>query len=569
MFRTATGRRNRPRGEFKNLARKDVDFGETLPAPVGGLNVKDSIAAMPPTDAIYLSNFIPQPYGCVTRRGFRSACTVGYIGQDIETSVATWSSQDTNILSKDDEVLFFQTGIAWAVEVDGSLHQIVNLRGGQLSAVITSGRWDHVQYVNAGSTFTVLVDQTGTDNPVVYSKFIPADHTAYPLISGNGTDLYTINGIDPVNFIGVANYKGRLFFVEKDSTRAWYLPVSTLFGTVQSFDFGSQFSRGGALCAVFTWTIDAGDGADDLFVAVSTNGEVTVYTGTNPADSNAWRLVGNFFIGRPLAGQRAFTKFGGDVLCLTEYGVVQLSQALTSTDLNGTQNILSDKIQLLFSQLSLGNASLYYGWGITNFPSQNLVLVNVPQPDGTFFQLAMNTVTKGWCRFDNIRSYQWVSANGLLHFAGRVQAIVGAISLQEYGIASADGQSFTFGGGSDIVSEGQQAFNYFDRYGRTKHFKMFRPTFNADGSFGLSAQFRQEYNVSPILTTDVVVPSSSAEWDSNLWDAGVWGGFTITRQNWLSAEGTGYSGSIRVKVSGQVQVLWISTDFILEEGGRI
>ena len=565
MFRTATGQLKKRRGEFKNLARKDVDFGETLPSPVGGLNVKDSIAAMPPTDALYLSNFIPQPYGCISRRGYRNVSSSDIQFVQDEASLAVWSSSITDILSKNDSVIVLaESNPVTLIDATGAHSILTNSRTG-LVVNLTSGRWDHIQYVNSGGTWTVTVNQLGLDAPMVYNGTV-----LWTLISGDGVAPYTIAGVDPADFIGVANYKGRLFFVEKESTRAWYLPVSTVYGTALSFDFGSQFSRGGALAALFTWTIDAGEGSDDLFVAVSTNGEVAVYTGTNPADAAAWRLVGNFYIGRPLAGQRAFTKYGGDVVCLTEYGVVQLSQALTSTDLNGTQNILSDKIQLLFSELSLGNSALYYGWGIVNFPSQNLLLVNVPQPDGTTFQLVMNTVTKGWCRFDNIKTPHWVVVNGLLHLYGKpVNDPTVFYRVSDFGVAVADHQLNDYSDGIDIVAEGQQAFNYFERYGRNKHFKMFRPTFNADGPFGLSAQFRQEYDISPILTTDTAVPTSAGLWDSALWDVGLWGGFTLTRQNWLSAEGTGYSGSIRVKVSGQAQVLWISTDFILEEGGRI
>ena len=41
-----------------------------VPAPVGGLNSRDSIDAMPPTDAIVMSNFFPSVEKVTLRDGF-------------------------------------------------------------------------------------------------------------------------------------------------------------------------------------------------------------------------------------------------------------------------------------------------------------------------------------------------------------------------------------------------------------------------------------------------------------------------------------------------------------------
>ena len=61
----------------------------TVPAPIGGLNVRDSLAAMAETDAIILRNFWPQPYGVSVRRGYQEWSTG--LGFPVYT-LGTWSS---------------------------------------------------------------------------------------------------------------------------------------------------------------------------------------------------------------------------------------------------------------------------------------------------------------------------------------------------------------------------------------------------------------------------------------------------------------------------------------------
>ena len=61
----------------------------TIPAPVGGLNARDSIATMPETDALIMRNLWPQPYGCLVKKGSKEFA-IGMPG-DV-TTLAAWSS---------------------------------------------------------------------------------------------------------------------------------------------------------------------------------------------------------------------------------------------------------------------------------------------------------------------------------------------------------------------------------------------------------------------------------------------------------------------------------------------
>src|SRR5262245_52993478 len=55
----------------------------SLPAPVGGWNAKDSLAAMPETDCVTLDNWLVRTQGLVTRAGIED--WVGEIDGAVET----------------------------------------------------------------------------------------------------------------------------------------------------------------------------------------------------------------------------------------------------------------------------------------------------------------------------------------------------------------------------------------------------------------------------------------------------------------------------------------------------
>ena len=48
---------------------------ESLSAPTGGWNAFDSVAEMPPNDAVFLTNFLPTPTECRLRYGFSQYST--------------------------------------------------------------------------------------------------------------------------------------------------------------------------------------------------------------------------------------------------------------------------------------------------------------------------------------------------------------------------------------------------------------------------------------------------------------------------------------------------------------
>ncbi len=201
------------------------------------------------------------------------------------------------------------------------------------------------------------------------ARIIAPDGIAHLKLTGDGTLInlnipsgdattvgtYTINyfitGKNSNTFAYVNLFKERLYFVEKNSLSFWYLPVDSINGAVSEFPLGGIFKNGGYLQAMGTWTIDAGYGVDDLAVFVTSNGEVAVYKGSDPSDPTDWALIGIWNIGQTFARKCVF-KYGGDILLLTQQGLVPLSAGLQSTRLDPRVNITDKILNRCYSHVS-------------------------------------------------------------------------------------------------------------------------------------------------------------------------------------------------------------------------
>jgi hypothetical protein len=374
-------------------------------------------------------------------------------------------------------------------------------------------------------------------------------------VVGTYTINYFITGLNSNTFAYVNLFKERLYFVEENSLNFWYLPVDSINGAVTKFPLGGIFKNGGYLQAMGTWTIDAGYGVDDLAVFVTSNGEVAVYKGSDPSDPNDWALVGIWNIGQTFARKCVF-KYGGDILLLTQQGLVPLSAGLQSTRLDPRVNI-TDKIFFAISQA----ADLYsanFGWQINYLAKYNMLLVNIPVTGGSE-QYVMHNITKSWARFTNISANCWELSGDDMYFGGN------GFVARFYDSFSDDTNNI-----SGFV---QQAYSYFETRGQQKRFTMVRPILQTDNGLptvlcGISTDF----DTVP-LTSQISFNPSTLDigvWDVSTWDDTNWGGNLVVSKFWQGVTGLGYAGSISMNVASQgIDFHWASTDFVMERGGVI
>lgn len=510
-----------------------VSKATTIAAPIGGLNAYDSIANMPTQDAVLMKNMYPQPYGAVMRKGYQE-WTTGMAGS-IE-SLLTYAAQDG-------------TNKMWAVSTNGTMYDASISSNAPAAAVtgLTNARWQFVNFANPAGSHMLAVN--GADDAIWYNG------TAYIRISaGGGANQWF--GLDPKNAIHITIHQRRIWVVEKNSSSGWYLPVEVLYGSMEEFDFGPLFSRGGYLMALHTWAIDDGDGADDHLIAISSEGEVAVFSGIDPGTD--FTLQGVYYIGAPI-GRRCVTKLGGEAVIMTEKGVVALSESLASTKVNESRyNNYSAKIQQLLADLTTEHGA-NFGWEPFVYPANNMLMINVPGPVD-LNQVVSNTILRSWCTFKGYAATCFGLMDGEMYFAS------GSIVYRGW-YYNADNVSRVGAGGSAIEAEVIQAFNYFDAPGQQKHPKMFRPTFVTDGPYSLNAITLFDFDLTTQPATVPLPTIFSGLWDTGFWDSGTWGGSLNVLRYWIQSRGVGMAITVRIRISSLYNTYWVSTDWLTESGG--
>jgi hypothetical protein len=456
-------------------------------------------------------------------------------------------------------------GTSWFYVATTSTAQTINTitRGGtgNLTATVTTaaphGLVDNNRVTISGATEsnyngTYVIDVTGASTFTYTMATAPA---ANATVVGSYT-VIGITGVDSKNFINVNLFKNRLYFTEKDTLTCWYLDVDAIAGPATPLYFGGIARNSGYLQAMGTWTLDAGQGADDYAVFVTSMGEVIVYNGTDPDNADTWALKGVWQLGQTFS-RRCFFKWSGDLLLLTQDGLVPLSSALQSSRLDPRVN-LTDKIYFAVSQA----ATLYFanfGWQINYFASENMLILNIPISNGTE-QYVMHTITKSWGRFTGIEGHCWeVSGDADMHFGGN-----GYVAT--FYTSNSDDQT-------NITAAAQQAYSYFDSPGQLKRFTMVRPILQSSGGIpnvycGLSTDFDTQINLGQVSFN----PSSQNDgvWNLSKWDNANWVGGLTTTKVWQGVTGIGFTGSINLNVAARnIELHWASTDYIMERGGVI
>lgn len=497
----------------------------STPAPVGGWNVRDSIAAMKPEFATRLDNWFPDQSEVRVRRGHAQHTEDGDVDGDVESLMA-WNGPSSS------KLFAAAAGSIYNATTPGAASEDVTS--------LASNRWQHVMFGTSGGKFLYIVN--GSDAPRYY------DGSAWtvPTITGSG--------LTAANLIHINVFKNRIFFVEKDTLNAWYFPVETIAGSISKLDFGPFCRKGGHLVAMATWSIDGGTGLDDYAVFVTSKGEFLIYQGSDPSSTSGWFLVGVFDLGAPV-GRRCFMKLGGDLCFLTLDGFIMLSSSMISSRTNTAVN-LSDKISRAVKDVLRDRAD-NFGWQPIFYPRGNYALVNVPiQENGSSHQYVINTTTRAWCRFIGQDAFCWEIYNDELYFGGTDNVYKADTGLDD--------------NGADIRADARTAFTYFNRRGQIKQMSMIRPMVTVDGSLYAAIAVNMDFEDVAPTAVPTFTSDEGEEWDDAEWDVASWGVGATVNKDWQSVTGLGYAAALRMKVvANNGSISWQATDWIWQPGGVI
>lgn len=499
----------------------------TLPAPVGGLNAVDALANMPETDAIVMDNWFPQPSYVETRNGY----------SNWSTGLPAWVETLLPYANASGEKLFAISGTAvYNVTTTGAV-------GAAVVTSLTNARWESTNIATSGGQFMYACN--GTDKPLFY------DGTSWVKVDSGTTPAIT--GVTTTKLRSPVVWKNRLWFVEEASMRAWYLPTSSIGGAAQSFDFGPIFRLGGQLHVIATASLTDGSTFDDYICFMSTEGEVAIYRGTDPAQAGQFAIQGIYRMGKPI-GRRCVFNVGQDSIIICSDGFASLSR-LISIGRKSQQEDISYKILQLVNQ-DVQAYSSNFGWEGILYPLGNKIIVNVPETtNNTQHQYVQNTISDAWCRFTGWNAATFCTLGDSLYFGGNT-----IVALADSGASDA---------GTDINCLFKTAFSYF-KSTRQKKFNMARLLFQATGDVQSSVHLDLDFDNSD----DTQQPSTSlgtgSAWNVSDWNTSSWtSGYSLFK-NWQTVYGVGFSASLYVRISANtISVRHNATDFVYEPGGTL
>ncbi len=478
---------------------------KVIPAPTDGWDAISPLAEMDPKRAPILINWVPRPGYVELRAGYNQYN----------------STQGTAPV---ESLLVYRSGGAEKMFAasDSHIYDIsTNSTAASVLTGLSSARWQYVNFTPANGT-TVIQLVNGTDT---LRQFDGTNWTTPSITGGPATS----------SFININAQKRRLWYVQNNSTVAWYMPTDAITGPVAgSQDCGALWTKGGVMIAMFPWTVDGGTGPQDYACFLSSRGQISMFSGTDPTNANVWALVGTFDISPPI-GRRCFTRVGSDVALITEAGVIPISQVLPFDPSADRSVAITARIQNAMNLASLSYRS-NFGWQFISFPAQQLAFLNVPLTENSQQQqYVMNALTGAWCQFIGWNANCFEIYNENLYWGGNAGQI-----NQGY-VGSSDG--FV-----SIPADMQCAFNWLDEPGKVKRMTMVQPLLNLGGNLtptiAVDTDFMTSTAVAPIATL-----TGGAAWDSAVWDTSVWPGLAINFTQFLSVDAVGHAFAIRMRVN--------------------
>jgi hypothetical protein len=452
-----------------------------IPAPIGGLNTRDPPAMVPITEAISMSNYYPTSTGVTKRRGYSNHITTALSPFYAESLMVYTPNAGT---SQQMFAALYTTDI-YDVTTAGAL-------GAAVVTGLTNGRFQYINFTNSNGT-AYLCAFNGADAPRYW------DGAVWTAITGASTP--GITGVTTSELISAAVHQRRVWLVQKNSLKAWYLPIDSVGGAAKAIDLGGVASLGGSIMAIASWTLDGGDGIDDVWVCITTRGQLIAYRGTDPSSASTWELVGVWNIAEPV-GRRAMYEYKGDVLILTTAGIASAARIFSGD--SSSSGMLSDKISATYTALASSGVNRDL-WQLLYYPKADM-LIWYSWAGGVY---TMNTVTGAWSGSfggsDTVSGNggpSFVIFNGEPYYAG----IDNSNRIRRFWGSETDN-------GTSISGSVSHGFSEFEQAGTIKQVLQGRLVLSCAGSISvdLSVQFDYSIGVTPSATTISAI-TGIAQW---------------------------------------------------------
>lgn len=525
----------------QRAAQSRANASFNIAAPVGGLNFRDPVSAMPPTDAVVLDDFVVRPFGLELRPGVQGEA-FGMLGSSAPTRTVMAFTGRTQAESR----LFVVVGDRLVPHSPAGASITV-------PGASADGLWQWTNFQTPARNYLVAVNDGGG-----YWTYDATDGWVERVPTGAWPSTKRIRS--------VTAWKNRLWFTFVGDPRGYYLPLQSIAGAAAAFDFGPQLSRGGDLAGIASYTADAGVGIDDLQIVFGSEGDVLVYAGYDPASIATYELRGAWFIGRVPVGSRFWTRYQGDVLVLSDLGIVPISRLVAGQlDETAAGNPMSDKVApVLLPQLArtLGQQ----GWALHVVPHLDALVVQTPPEGNVFVQWVRNFTTGAWSRFTGVPMTCGTMWQGDFWIGGPVASLMRAFRADALQDLTIEGNSST---PSPLIGEVQTAFMPLSEGTQRMRFLMARPSFVGPTPPGVLLKMQPDFRIDGFTADPVADVASGAVWGTALWGVAVWGGELNTYSRWFGLQGMGLYGALRMRVTGAPGTAYAGAQVLIEPGGPL
>ena len=330
------------------------------------------------------------------------------------------------------------------------------------------------------------------------------------------------------DFSYVFVYKQRLFFIQKESLDAWYLPVDQVGGEVERLPLGGVFEKGGSLVFGATWSNDSGNagGLSEQCIFVTDQGEVAVFQGLSPDSAATWSKVGVYQVGIPL-GPQAWIRDGGDLIIATSIGYVRMTEAIRREAAALGPFSVSYPIETEWNRAVELRSD---PWHCAIWAAKQMAVVSPPtqnnEPPAMFLA---NIRTGAWCRRTGWGGTCLLVFNERLFFGTENGEVVEANVT-----GTDDGEAYT---GSCVP-----LFEYLDAPASLKVSEMIMPMGMSPVNVRVQATMLADFNQTLPSQPPASPVSGGSEWGNANWNEFTWGdgrGLKPRRQ-WGAATGYGY-----------------------------
>lgn len=358
-----------------------------VPAPTLGMNTRDGVQSLQPTECRSLRNMIAERGKCAIRSGKTAHQTISGA-----SSIGT---------------LFAHEGVSSDVLLAAAGGEIYNATGtpsALTSNSYSSDVWSMVQFNDT------TVGVNGTDTPFAFD----GSSVGASGLSGSGL---TISNLRTVHVVGI-----RMWFTEIDSADVWYLGVNAVTGTLTKFQL-SQETKGGYCVGIY------GYGPYTIFVMSS--GQIVTYQGDPGTDFSQVKALA---APRPV-GYDPGVDVNGEPVIMTASGPLPFETIAKGIDDGSTDQGPWGKIAPDWA-VDFETSGANAGWNAVFF--KGLVILNVQVDSSTSKQWVFNTRTQSWSYFDGLDGFDFAEIGGTLYVGDKASN-----QIWTYSGSTDDGASIT------------------------------------------------------------------------------------------------------------------------------